>query len=100
MSGALEAVVPVITEETLYYRRPLGLHDRFSVTLTLGGLSPDAARFLIVNRLEGPDGEICAEVLARGAWMHSLRRALVTPREPAARALETLRREHAFDPFC
>ena len=78
------AVGPVIQRESLEYRRELRLLDPIEVTLAAEGMSPDAARWVLVNEFIRSDGQVAARVTSTGGWLDLSARALITP--PAALA--------------
>ena len=72
-------VGPVIRQDTIEYRREFRMLDRIEVTHALEGLSPDAARFTIINEFVRPDRQVAARVVSSGGWLDLQARELVVP---------------------
>jgi acyl-CoA thioester hydrolase len=90
------ALGPVIQRETLEYRRELRLLEPIEVTLALDGLSPDAARWILVNEFIRSDGQVAARVTSTGGWLDLRARALVPPHASLAEVLRAAPRTAAF----
>ena len=90
------AIGPVIQRETLEYRRELRLLDPIEVTLALDGMSPDAARWVLVNEFIRSDGQLAARVTSTGGWLDLKARALTVPPGPLAVVLHATPRTAAF----
>lgn len=76
---------PVVFEDRVEYRKELRLLQHFSVRMQVGGLSEDGAKFIMVNEVLNPKGELCARVQTTAAWF-SLDSRKVTPPPPALKA--------------
>lgn len=81
---------PVIMRDELEYYRELHLLDNVKVTLVLGGLSSDAARFRICNEFFSEDEKRVAKVTSTGGWLHLPSRKLNSPPEKLAEILRML----------
>ena len=89
-------VGPVIQRDSLEYRRELRLHDPFDVTFAIEGLSPDGARWIIVNEFLREDGQLSARVASHGGWLDLGARALAAPPPELDRILRDAPRTSAF----
>lgn len=76
---------PVVFEDRVEYRKELRLLQHFSVRMQVGALSEDGAKFIMVNEVLNPKGELCARVQTTAAWF-SLDSRKVTPPPPALKA--------------
>lgn len=90
------ALGPVIQREILEYRRELRLLDPIEVTLALDGLSPDGARWVLVNEFIRSDGQLAARVTSTGGWLDLKARALTAPPGALAVAVHAMPRTAAF----
>ncbi|MWV16028.1 thioesterase [Pseudomonas sp. L-22-4S-12] len=87
---------PVVFEDRVEYRKELRLLQHFSVRMQIGGMSEDGAKFILVNEVLNPKGELCARVVTSAAWF-SLETRKVTPPPPALKtAMEQIERTADF----
>lgn len=89
-------VGPVIRKDELEYYREVLLLQPIRASLLLGGLSPDAARFRLVNEFHREDGQIAVRVASAGGWLDLSARKLTLPPDAIAEALRTLERSADF----
>lgn len=93
---ARHRVGPVVRRDETDYYRELRLLQKFSVSLALAGVSPDASRFRLRNEIRREDGELAARVTSMGGWLDLDKRRLVVPPEGLARAVLALDRTDDF----
>lgn len=89
-------VGPVVRRDELEYFREVRLLEPVRATLLLGGLSADAARFLLVNEFRREDGQLAARVVSTGGWLDLAARKLTAPPGPIAAAMLALERGEGF----
>jgi acyl-CoA thioester hydrolase len=89
-------VGPVVRKDELEYFREVRLLEPIRASLILGGLSPDAARFRLVNEFHRADGQLAVRVASVGGWLDLVARKLTTPPADVAEALRTLERSADF----
>ena len=70
---------PVIMTDEIRYFRELNLLERFSVTLAMAGLAPNASRFKLRNEFFREDGELACRVTSVGGWLDLKARKLIAP---------------------
>ncbi len=87
---------PVIVREEIDYRKEVNLLDPIEVTLALGGLSPDASRWLLETNVRR-DGKLCSRIRASGAWLALDARRMATPPPALRAALEKLEQTADFE---
>ncbi len=87
---------PVIMRDEVEYHRELHLLETVKVTLALGGLSADAARFRMCNEFFRADEKLAAKVVSTGGWLSLSTRKLSAPPEKLAEALHALLRSEDF----
>jgi acyl-CoA thioester hydrolase len=92
-------VGPVVRRDEVEYFRELRMLERFTVNLSLAGVSPDASRFRLRNEIRRADGELSARVTSLGGWLDLDKRRLVAPPEGLARAVLALDRSEDFAPL-
>jgi len=92
-------VGPVVRRDEVEYFRELRMLQRFTVSLSLAGVSPDASRFRLRNEIRREDGEVAARVTSQGGWLDLDKRRLVVPPEALARAVLALERTDDFAPL-
>jgi acyl-CoA thioester hydrolase len=88
---------PVIFSEQVAYHKELTFLEDFAVTMQLGGISDDDAKFIMVNRFLKSDGRLAAEVSTRGAWFDLKARRVVAPPQALTDALLRLVRTAPFE---
>ena len=89
-------VGPVIRRDTVDYFRECHLLDTLRVTLAFSGMSPDAARFAIVNEFWRGD-RLVARVTSAGGWLDRAARALTVPPDVLAVVLRAAPRAEGFE---
>jgi acyl-CoA thioester hydrolase len=94
---AAAGVGPVILREEIDYLREAAMGDDVRVDVTCGGLSPDAARWVLRHRMWRPDGEEMARVTARGGWLDLARRRLIVPPDALVKVLRDTPRSEPFE---
>lgn len=92
-------VGPVVRKDEVEYFRELRMLERFTVAISLAGVSPDASRFRLRNEIRRDDGELAARVTSQGGWLDLDKRRLVVPPEGLARAVLALDRTEDFSPL-
>ena len=92
-------VGPVVRRDDVEYFRELRLLDRFTVSISLAGVAPDASRFRLRNEIRRADGELAARVTSQGGWLDLDKRRLVVPPEALAKAVLALDRTEDFSPL-
>ena len=90
------AVGPVIQRESLEYRRELHLLDPIEVTLAAEAMSPDGARWVLINEFIRSDGQVAARVTSTGGWLDLKARALIAPPPALAEVVRATPRTAAF----
>ncbi|RZI42274.1 thioesterase [Herbaspirillum sp. HC18] len=88
---------PVIFSEQIAYHKELMFLENFSVTMQLGGISEDGAKFIMVNRFLKNDGRLAAEVSTRGAWFDLNARRVASPPQALTDALLRLSKTENFE---
>lgn len=88
---------PVVLLEQITYHKELGFLENFSVTMELGGLSEDGAKFIMVNRFFKADGRLAAEVATRGAWFDLNARRVKAPPQALNEAMLRMVRSEQFE---
>jgi len=88
-------VGPVVRRDELEYFRELRLLEPIRASLMLGGLSPDGARFRLVNEFHRADGQLAVRVASVGGWLDLAARKLTLPPAAVGAAMRDL--EHAAD---
>lgn len=83
---------PVVFSEQITYHKELHFLEPFRVTLELGGMSEDGAKFVMVNRFLKEDGRVAAEVVSRGAWFDIGARKVTAPPEGLHAAMRSAKR--------
>lgn len=89
-------VGPVIQRDELDYRREARLLEPLVGTLEIGGLSPDGARFRMVNEFRREDGQLAVRVASLGGWLDLSARKLCVPPPALAAAMQALVRSADF----
>jgi len=90
---------PVVRRDEVEYYRELMMMQPVRITLLLGGISPDASRFRLVNEFWREDGKLSARLTSTGGWLDMKARKLVAPPERLAAALRDLERTDDFAPL-
>lgn len=88
---------PVVFSEQIVYHKELHFLEPFSVSMELGGISGDGAKFIMVNRFRKSDGRLAAEVSTRGAWFDLGVRRIKPPPKALNDALLHLQRTEGFE---
>lgn len=88
---------PIVFSEQVIYHKELGFLENFGVTMQLGGISEDGAKFIMVNRFFKADGRMAAEVITRGAWFDVNARRVKAPPQALNDALLRLHRTEQFE---
>lgn len=88
---------PIVFSEQIAYHKELHFLENFSVTMQLGGISEDGAKFIMVNRFLKADGRLAAEVVTRGAWFDLQARKVKAPPQALSDALLKLVRTETFE---
>lgn len=70
---------PAIMTDELRYFRELNLLEKFTVTLSMAGLAPNASRFKLRNEFFNADNELSCRVTSVGGWLHLEQRKLIVP---------------------
>jgi len=70
---------PVVRKDEIEYFREVGLHDVVTVTLAVRAMSPDGARFALVNEFWSAEGALAARVQSSGGWLDLGARKLMVP---------------------
>jgi acyl-CoA thioester hydrolase len=89
-------VGPVVRRDAIEYFRECRMLDPIRVTFAVAALSPDAARFAIVNEFWRGD-RLAARVVSSGGWLDQRARALVAPPPALAEVLRSAPRTDAFE---
>ena len=92
-------VGPVVRKDEVEYFRELRMLDKFTVSLALAGVAPDASRFRLRNEIRRADGELAARITSSGGWLDLDKRRLVAPPEKLAAAVLALDRTEDFAPL-
>ncbi|MDP3817008.1 thioesterase family protein [Pseudomonas sp.] len=87
---------PVVFEDRVEYRKELRLLQKFSVRMQVGGLTEDGAKFILVNEVQGPKGELCARVQTTAAWFSLDSRKVTPPPAALKAAMEQAERTEDF----
>ncbi len=88
---------PIVFSEQISYHKELNFLENFTVTMQLGGISEDGAKFIMVNRFMKGDGRMAAEVVTRGAWFDLSARRVKPPPQALTDALLRLARTEQFE---
>ncbi|WP_420475094.1 acyl-CoA thioesterase [Noviherbaspirillum sp. ST9] len=88
---------PIVFSEQIVYHKELHFLENFSVTMELGGISEDGAKFIMVNRFRKADGRLAAEVITRGAWFDLAARRVKAPPQALTDVLLRLPRTNGFE---
>lgn len=88
---------PIVFSEQIVYHKELHFLENFSVTMELGGISEDGAKFIMVNRFRKADGRLAAEVITRGAWFDLAARRVKAPPQALTDVLLRLPRTDGFE---
>lgn len=88
---------PIVFSEQIAYHKELHFFENFSVTMQLGGIGEDGAKFIMVNRFLKGDGGLAAEVVTRGAWFDLHARKVKAPPQPLTDVLLNLARTETFE---
>ena len=88
---------PVVFSEQIVYHKEFHFLENFSVTMELGGISEDGAKFIMVNRFHKADGTLAAEVITRGAWFNLAARRVTPPPQALNDALLRLPHTENFE---
>jgi len=88
---------PVIFSEQIVYHKEMHFLEEFTVTMQLGGISEDGAKFIMVNRFQKKDGRLAAEVITRGAWFDLAARKVKAPPQALTDALTRLPQTENFE---
>jgi len=92
-------VGPVVRKDEVEYFRELRMLERFTVSLSLAGVAPDASRFRLRNEIRRADGELAARVTSQGGWLDLDKRRLVVPPDGLVKAVLALDRTEDFAPL-
>lgn len=97
--GELHALrlTPVALAERLTYRREVMLGEELSVSVAVAGLSGDASRAIVENRIRRADGATAAVVQIDGAWLSLETRKLAAPPDELAQVMQAAPRTQAFE---
>lgn len=91
------AIGPIVFSEQIVYHKELAFLENFTVTMQLGGISEDGAKFIMVNRFLKGDGRVAAEVSTRGAWFDLKARRVAVPPQALTDAMLRLARTETFE---
>jgi acyl-CoA thioester hydrolase len=89
-------VGPVVRKDELEYFREVRLLESIRASLMLGGLSPDGARFRLVNEFHREDGQLAVRVASGGGWLDLAARKLTLPPPAVDEAMRALERSADF----
>lgn len=89
------AIGPVVRKDELEYVRELHLLDPVTVTLQIGALSADGARFVLRNEFWRED-TLVARVTTTGGWLDLKARKLVVPPDQLRAVMEAAPRTEDF----
>lgn len=92
-----EGFGPVLLRESLEYLREGKMGELVRVDVTLGGLSPDGARWVLRHRMWREGGEEMARVEVRGGWLDLASRRLVPAPPPLVAALRAAPLDEPFE---
>lgn len=87
---------PVIRRDEVTYYREVSLLERITVTLALGGMSPDGSHWLLRNDFLRADGQTAATVRSTGGWLDLSTRKLTVPPPELLEAMQALARTPDF----
>jgi len=87
---------PVIRRDEIEYFRELTLLDRFSIDLTLTGMSIDGSRFRLASELLRENTRV-ARVVSTGGWLDLDTRRLIAPPDDLRTLLESIPRPPEFE---
>jgi acyl-CoA thioester hydrolase len=88
---------PVILREEIDYLRECHMGEELQVTFTIQGLSPDGARFKMVQDLWKPNGKQAAHLVVLGGWLDTRARRLTAPPDALREAFEKAPRGGPFE---
>ena len=88
---------PVILREEIDYQRECHMGEELTVTFTMLGLSPDGARFKMVQEIWKPNGKQAARLVVVGGWLDTRTRRLTVPPDPLREAFEKAPRVGPFE---
>ena len=86
----------VVFEDRVEYRKELRLLQHFSVGMQVSALSEDGAKFIMVNEVLNPRGELCARVVTSAAWFSLETRKVAAPPPGLKAAMEAAERTEDF----
>ncbi|MBM7059649.1 thioesterase family protein [Pseudomonas sp. UL073] len=87
---------PVVLEDRVQYRREMRLLQKFKVQMSIGGLSEDGAKFIMVNEVLNEKGELCAKVTTQAAWFSLASRKITPPPAELKQVMEGAPRTEDF----
>ncbi|MCB2185623.1 MAG: thioesterase family protein [Deltaproteobacteria bacterium] len=70
---------PVIFREEIVYLAEIRLMEKFRVELRLGEMTPDGARYTLLNDIYKEDGRPAARLRTEAAWLDLRTRKLIAP---------------------
>ncbi len=92
-----EGIGPVLFREEIEYRREAAMGEEVVVDVVCGGLSPDAARWILRHRMRKASGEEMARVGVAGGWLDVRARRLVVPPPDLAGILRGTPRDEVYE---
>lgn len=91
------AIGPVVRRDDIEYYKEVRLLDRLCITFTVGGLSDDGSRFIMVNDVYRADGRLMARLRTHGGWLDLNARALTAPPPVLLAAMRALDRTESYE---
>jgi len=88
---------PVILREEIDYLRECHMGEELTVTFTILGLSPDGARFKMVQEIWKSNGKQAARIVVLGGWLDARLRRLTPPPDALRQAFEQAPRVGPFE---
>jgi acyl-CoA thioester hydrolase len=87
---------PVVFRDVVEYRRELHHLDVFTLTIELGGMSADGARFALTNTFTRVAGDVAAIVRSDAAWFDLKARRVTVPPAQLLQAMNRMPRSAEF----
>jgi acyl-CoA thioester hydrolase len=91
------AIGPVILREEIDYLRECHMGEELTVTFTIVGLSPDGARFKMVQEIWKSNGKQAARLVVQGGWLDTQARRIAAPPDALRQAFEKAPRGGPFE---
>ena len=88
---------PAVLVDHLEYRRELRHHDRFQVTVSLGGMNAARDRFIFAHRFLNGAGDICVTLRSMLVYFDLTARKKAKPTPVLQAAMEALPRDDAWE---